>query len=139
MAATAATAVAATAAAARQAVLPVSVFGSAVSDSNVDNDSNGGIDSGNGSVVHVVNVDNDSNGDSDNNGGSVDGSGGSGSDGCGSDASCSPSVFGSAVRSLWKLQSSNEGSLEALTLPIHDTVAARYGGSTEGCEYNTKS
>ena len=48
------------------------------------------------------------------------------------------SVFGSAVRSLWKLQSSNEGSLEALTLPIHDTVAARYGGSTEGCEYNTK-
>jgi hypothetical protein len=72
-------------------VLVVSVFRSAVSDSNVNNVSNGGIDSGNGSVVHVVNVDNDSNGDSDSNGGNVDGSGGSASDGCGSDTNCSPS------------------------------------------------
>ena len=86
--------------AARQAVLPVSSFGSAANDSNVGNDSNGGSDS-NGSDCGYGNV----------GGSGGNGSDGCGSDGCGSDASCSPSVFGSAVRSLWKRQSSDEGNL----------------------------
>jgi hypothetical protein len=66
------------------------------SDSNVGNDSNGGSDSGNGSVG---------------------GSGGNGSEGCVNDASCSSSQrLGSAVRSLWKLQSSDEGNLRIMVL-----------------------
>ena len=97
--------------AARQAVLPVSSFGSAANDSNIGNDSNGGSDS-NGSDCGYGNVGGSGGNGSDGCGSDGGGSdGGCGSDGCGSDASCSPSVFGSAVRSLWKRQSSDEGNL----------------------------